>query len=145
MVTITDIETGIQAVVKAGLPYLKTVGPIGEFLSRTADEIAILAPAVFIAYEGGRYGDAGANYLMDREQTFTLIAVVRYGITQTKLLHGDTTHVGVYTILEDLRAKLTGADLGLAMDGLVPVEESAIAGDQALAIYGISFRTRTRG
>ena len=58
--------------------------------------------------------------------------------------HGAAGEKGVYEVLEDVRAALTGQDCGIAIEPLLPVSDKAISGSRDLAVYGIRFKTRCR-
>jgi phage gp37-like protein len=146
VLTIAEIEEAIIARLGAELPYLRTCSSLGSFLARDPKEVAgltPLCPAVYVVYQGAEYSHRMAG-VQDRAMTFNAVALVRNLRGEPAPRHGQGVEKGVYEVLEDVRAALTGRDCGIQIDPLLPVSEQAITGARDLAVYGISFRTRCR-
>jgi len=146
MPTLSQIETAICARLRAQIPYLRACASLADFLARDLEDletIALQLPAAYVAYEGGEYEHLVSG-VQDRTMLFAVLAVVANYRGEESVRHGMGAEKGAYDLLEDIRAALSDQDCGIAMDPLLPIREGAIDGNDALQIYGITFRTRCR-
>ncbi len=102
-----------------------------------------LCPAVYVIYGRGKYSQKMSG-CQDREMIFGVIAVVRNLRGDPAVRHGAAGEKGIYQVLEDVRAALSGQSCGMDMDPLAPLSEEAVAGSRDFAIYEILFKTRCR-
>jgi hypothetical protein len=145
-VNISDIQQLIMARLQSEIQYLKKVAPVAEFFVETAGERTISAPAVYVAYQEGRYDIPGTGnpLVLDHSLTFMLIVVHRSFVSHEQLLQGKDDKKGIYDVLDDVRQALSGYTLSESMDPMMPILERAIAGDDSLAVFSIFFETRHR-
>ena len=144
MATITQIELALKAKLQS-LGYFKEVESIAEFLAKSADELAILAPSAYIAYQGRTFASPGMNTSKrDRNMVFAIVLVQRNFVSQEILLHGTASKKGIYDIVEEVCDLLIDEDLGLDITPIDPMKDDIIGGDQMVVIYGLWLETKTR-
>ncbi len=146
MPTVADVEQAIIGRLSSELPYVRTLGSISEFLERdlnTIEELAPLCPALFIVYARGKYSQ-NMSGCQDREMIFGVIAAVRNLRGDSAVRHGAAGEKGIYQVLEDVRAALSGESCGIEMEPLAPISEEAVAGGRDFALYQILFKSRCR-
>jgi len=143
MYTITEIESGIINRLKTQLTYLKTCKSLGEVLSNDAADFAVQTPAAYVVYEGGRYEHTMSG-TQDRWMNFAVIVVAKNLRGDEEARRGQGTAKGAYDLLDDARATLSNNAVGLTIDPLLPVDETAIENTEKSAAYAIRFATRTR-
>jgi len=142
MHTVTEIEDAIIARLTAEIPYLKGCASLGQFLLEDIEENTLRYPAAYVAYQRGDYTyKAGVQ---DRTMIFSVILVVRNERGDEAARHGQGAEIGVYRLLDDVRAALTDQSCGLAIDPLLPQSEQVIDGTDHVAIYGLTVSTRCR-
>lgn len=145
MYTIAQIEDAIIARLKAQITYLKTCDSLGEGLLDEVEDITIRFPAAYVIYApGGRY-DHSTSGVQDRHMEFLVVLWAKNLRGDVAARHGQGTEKGAYEMLEDARAALSGQACGLDIDELLPVDEELIESTEAMAGYGIRFKTRCRG
>lgn len=146
MPTVADVEQAIIGRLSSELPYVRTLGSLSEFLGRDLDaieELAPLCPALFVIYGRGKYLQKMSG-CQDREMVFGVVAAVRNLRGDSAVRHGAAGEKGIYQVLEDIRAALSGQSCGIDMDPLSPVSEEGVAGSRDFALYQILFKTRCR-
>ena len=142
MYTIDQIEDAIIARLNTQLTYLITCDSLGEHLMDEIENITLRFPAAYTVYSAGRYMHASG--VQDREMEFIVILMAKSLRGDKAARHGQGSEKGVYEMLEDTRAALTGQKCGLDIDELLPIDEDGIEGTKEMAAYGIRFKTRCR-
>jgi phage gp37-like protein len=145
MIDTSEIEEEMIAALQSNISYLKTVGPVGEFLTSKVDELPILCPAAYVSYMGGNYTPVGNTSLHDKTMFFAVLVVIKNYVSMKTLLHGDGSHKGAHEVLADVIGLFSGSDLDLQMEPFEPINDEAISGNRNVAVYGITFKTRSRG
>jgi phage gp37-like protein len=143
MYTVTEIEDAIVDRLKSEVGYLRTCASLGQFLVNESREFTRLFPAAYVSYARGSY-DHRMNGIQDREMVFDVVCMASNARGDEAARHGDGTGKGAYDVMEDVRAALTNQSCGLNIDPLLPESEEHIEGDQKMAIYAVTFRTRCR-
>ncbi|WAC06582.1 MAG: Gp37 family protein [Thermodesulfobacteriota bacterium] len=143
MPTITEIENAIINELNTQLTYLQTCKSLGEALTHDAADLAVQVPAAYVVYEGGRY-DHVMSGTQDRWMNFAVIVVAKNLRGEEEARRGQGTTKGAYDLLDDARATLSNNAVGLTIDPLLPVDETAIENTEKSAAYAIRFATRTR-
>jgi len=143
MPTITEIEDAIINELKAKLTYLQTCKSLGEALTHDAADLAVRVPAAYVVYEGGRY-DHVMSGTQDHFMNFAVIVVAKNLRGEAEARRGQGATKGAYDLLDEVRAALSNNAVGLAIDPLLPVDETAIENTEKSAAYAIRFATRVR-
>jgi phage gp37-like protein len=146
MYTITQIENAILSRLEAALSGVRTFGTLADFLAAKLDDIeaaALIMPAVYVVFDSSEY-HYPLRAVQDRLMAFDVLVVVRNLRGDEAVRQGDGSAVGAYDLLESIRAALTGQQLALSIDSLIPTRERSVAGTEHLAVYSISFETRVR-
>lgn len=146
MSVIAEIEDAIIGRLSASISYLRTCDSLSSLLQRdinAIEQIAPLCPAAFAVYKRGAYSHSISGAL-DREMVFGVIVAVKNLKGDGAVRHGTAGDKGIYDVLEDVRAALSGQACGIAMDPLLPVSEEALVGRRDFALYEILFKTRCR-
>jgi len=142
-ITITEIENAIVDRLKTQLTYLQTCKSLGEALSNDAADFAVQTPAAYVVYEGGRYEHIMSG-TQDRFMNFGVIVVAKNLRGDEEARRGQGAAKGAYDLLDDVRADLSNNAVGLNIDPLLPVDETAIENTEKAAVYAIRFATRVR-
>ncbi len=143
MLTITEVEQAIQARLVSRIASLRKVGSLSDFLMADLDDTALLSPAAYVVFDSGSFTHGMAR-TQEISLTFTVVVVVENQRGNEAARHGAGSSIGVYQLLDDIRAALTNQTLGLDMEPLFPVSIQGIAGSESLAVYGITFETSCR-
>ncbi len=140
--TFVDIENGIIAALKAGLPYLKNVETYAGQLEKEVAELPKGFPAAYVAYEGSQFQWVdGENW--QELPTFKVLVAAR----SLRIVSGinedvrENTATGAYKVVTDVLATLTNQTFGLDIYKLRPVKTELVFTSKTTAIYGIELTT----
>ncbi len=146
---ISTIEDAILArIAGAKLPYLRTLATYGGELGDRLVESVRQFPAVWLAFKGAGNGrplnTAGSVYRVPA--TWVVFVAARNLRNEAATRRGDHVLVGAYQILNDVRALLTGQDLGLEIEALRPGRvrsmTSARYQAQGVSVYAMKWHTK---
>ena len=141
--TITQIEDAIiDALKKSEMgSYCKKIDSYQIEGKDLEDQIRIFAgrlPCALVVYSKGDYSHSPGRR-QDKEMTFQILVCSESLRSPNEPRRGET---GTYKMLEDLRAALTGNNLGLDIIPLLPVSESAEANVKGFSAYSMEFKTK---
>lgn len=145
MYTITEIEDAIITTLKASEmgAYCKKIDSFVIESGELEEQIRIFAmqlPCALIVYSGGEYAHH-PNRQQDKEMIFSVLTCAQSMRGSGVARRGA---IGTYKMLDDLRATLTGQRLGLSIDPLMPVRETAEVNTKMFSAYSMEFRTKCR-
>jgi phage gp37-like protein len=149
--TITDIEKAIIARIKDQLQYLKTCESWSAFRITTLQNEAFEFPAVYVVFDRAGTIQYVADSIQNIPLTFRAIVMqhtLGIELSGVESRHGDGAQVmGVYDILEDLRAALTGYKDSSDFDILQPILPQSIQSifqNENISIYSIELALTER-
>lgn len=147
---IATIEDAIKAqIVRAKLPYLRTVETYGGEFDDDLAEIVRAFPAVWIAYKGETEPKATSTMreVWKCPATF-LVMVGTYSLQNKVARKGDKrgVRIGAYQMLADIRALLLMQNFGLPISKLEPGRTAPIINAKtrgtSLVVYVQEWKTR---
>ncbi|MEW5745281.1 MAG: phage protein Gp37 [Nitrospirota bacterium] len=139
---IEDLEDKLIETVKTAMPYLRYVDTYqGELDETNIVQFVKNFPAVLIYMEESRYLNR-AWPLKWQSVEITILVCDRNLRGNKSARRGDRSNPGTYGMLQDLFDTLFGKDLGLAMDALDILSETALINTSKLAVYAARYKTK---
>ena len=142
MYTVTEIENAIIQKLKEQLRDVRLIGSLGDFLIDEQEKNEGPQTKIYVVYGKGNF--TFVSDAQDKHIIFTVMVKGTNSQGEEKARHGTQVKKGVYEILDEIRAILTGQTCGLNIAELKPVFEGAVGGTGTTAVYGIDFKTMCR-
>jgi phage gp37-like protein len=136
---IKDVEDAVLATLQAATDLTavcKNVDAYGGEIDKLMAQVEILTvnmPAVYVLYAGSDF--AGSRSSWDDNMTVSIVVVAK------DLRGRKSQRVGVYEILEILKAELIDNDLGLDIEPLEPVKILPVMTSDKFSIYLFALKT----
>jgi len=147
--TITTIENAIVAALDVSPinGYAKTIEPYAGQLEQEVGKSLLIMPAVLPVFAGDTYSEANAqNTQYNRTCDWDVLCAVRNLRGDVAALQGAgsgaTAEVGIYEMLDDVRAALVGNRLGLEIEPLRILYRRRIVASAKAFIYAVRFQTQ---
>lgn len=138
----------IEAAAAAGgvLGYrFRAVATYSGEMDQEVKHVAPSFPACWVAYMGEDRPEPLGDGTYRHEPTFALVIAARNVRNERARRHGSVGEVGTYQMLEDLRALLSGKDLGLEIRDIEPGATRQLVNrqvqDQKLSVLTLELHT----
>lgn len=149
--TIAKVEDQIIEALKPLLAdqpdgYVKEIDTYqGQLAESTVEEIinvlAVNFPAIMVIYLGSRLNEDPTD-LYDDVQSWGIFVAAKNLRGEKEARRGGTIgEVGTYQMVEDIKTRLTGNQLGLGVQPLSLRAVDSVLVDKGLSVYGMTFET----
>ena len=121
----------------------KIAGYQGELDEDNLTQFIVQFPAILVAFGGSIYKEDAFPYMVE-EMTYSLLINDRNMRGNEAARKGSPLTAGTYSLMQQVRDNLHGKRLGLSIDPLVLLRETALVNTKTVSIYSAEYMVKQK-